>query len=117
MIRVAPLAVFSQEAVIAIVLAAVRCGAAPLVVLGVGSDLIHEANVAVAQTDVPEAVEKDARFDLAADVTATGNIRIGIAEDQVPDRACGIEVDRLIGRDVNRAKVGGVAPSIGNDGA
>ena len=46
--------------------------AAPLLVLGVGNDLSHVADVAVVQTDAPEVVEKEASFSISADLAATG---------------------------------------------
>jgi uncharacterized membrane protein len=51
---------------------AARLPAAPLVVLGVGNDLSRAPDVSLAQVDAPEAVEKEASFNISADLAATG---------------------------------------------
>jgi uncharacterized membrane protein len=50
----------------------VRMPAAPLLILGVGGDGRPWPNLAVAQVEAPDAVEKESTFTIAADITATG---------------------------------------------
>lgn len=51
----------------------VRLPVAPLLALGVGSDLSRMADVTIVQTDSPEVVEKEANFVVSADLAATGS--------------------------------------------
>jgi len=50
----------------------VKLPVAPLIVLGMGSDGRSWRNVAVAQVEAPEVVEKDVAFTITADLAATG---------------------------------------------
>ena len=49
-----------------------RLPAAPLLVLGVGNDRARMADVSMVQAEAPEVVEKQASFNLSADLVATG---------------------------------------------
>ena len=62
-----------------------RLPVAPLLVLGIGKDLSRVADVAIVQTEAPEVVEKDASFNLSADLVATGpaSFRKGLGQVRV----------------------------------